>query len=108
MAMAVSMPLTNQAPAINLVPVSRIRAAIPANSAPRARPGTPGEQLTGQIMGAVMSYVLVPEGSASRLLLKVVAARGRAAGPLLTTGDMIMSRRQLLNLAQLAEHVPER
>ena len=35
-----------------------------------------GEQLTGRILGAVMSYVLVPEGSNTRLLLKVVTRVG--------------------------------
>jgi len=63
----------------------------------------PGQELTGQIVGAVMSYVLVPEGSATRLLLKVVTRRGRAIAPLLSLGDLVMARRQLLNLAHLAE-----
>ncbi len=62
----------------------------------------PGEHLTGQIMGAVMSYVLVPEGPATRLLLKIVTRRGRVIAPLLSIGDLIMARRQLLNLARLA------
>jgi hypothetical protein len=66
----------------------------------------PGEHLTGQIMGAVMSYVLVPEGPATRLLLKVVTARGRALAPLLAVGDLVMARRQLSNLAQLATDPP--
>jgi len=64
----------------------------------------PGENLTARIMGAVMSYVLVPEGRATRLLLKVVVAGGgRVTGPLLSVGDLFMARRQLLNLARLAE-----
>ncbi|HEX4211985.1 MAG TPA: polyketide cyclase [Candidatus Dormibacteraeota bacterium] len=63
----------------------------------------PGQHLTGQIMGAIMSYVLVPEGEATRLLLKVVVAQGRVVAPLLSVGDLVMSRRQLLNLARLAE-----
>jgi hypothetical protein len=63
----------------------------------------PGEQLTGLIMGAVMSYTLLPQGSSTRLLLKVVMRPSRATAPLLCVGDMIMSRRQLLNLARLAE-----
>jgi len=63
----------------------------------------PGEQLTGRIMGAVMSYVLVPVGSTTRLLLKVVTSRGRLTAPLLSVGDLVMARRQLLNLARLAE-----
>jgi hypothetical protein len=63
----------------------------------------PGEHLTGQIMGTVMSYVLVPEGSRTRLLLKLVVRRWRMLAPLLSLGDLIMARRQLLNLAHLAE-----
>jgi hypothetical protein len=56
-------------------------------------------------MGAVMSYVLVPvyDGLQTRLLLKVVTPGGRVIAPLLSVGDMIMARRQLLNLAALAE-----
>jgi hypothetical protein len=64
---------------------------------------TPGEQLTGRIMGAVMSYVLVAETRGTRLLLKVIAAGGRVRGPLLSVGDLVMARRQLLNLGRLAE-----
>jgi hypothetical protein len=64
---------------------------------------TPGEHLTGRIMGAVMSYVLVPESEGTRLLLKIVAAGGPVRGPLLSVGDLIMARRQLLNLGRLAE-----
>ncbi len=63
----------------------------------------PGEQLTARIMGAVMSYVLVPEQSGTRLLLKVVVAHHRWLAPLLSVGDLVMARRQLLNLKQLAE-----
>jgi hypothetical protein len=63
----------------------------------------PGEQLTGSIMGAVLSYVLVPAGGSTRLLLKIVAAGGRLWAPLLSVGDLVMARRQLLNLRQLAE-----
>jgi hypothetical protein len=64
----------------------------------------PGHQLTGTIMGAFMSYVLVPMGAeATRLLLKVVmrAPRGLATG--LSVGDLVMARRQLLNFKELAE-----
>ena len=64
-----------------------------------------GEHLTGAIMGAVMSYVLVPvdQGRATRLLLKLAARSGRVIAPLLSVGDLIMARRQLLNLAALSE-----
>ena len=66
----------------------------------------PGEHLTAVIAGAVMSYVLVPEGSDTRLLLKLVMRRGRAIAPLISLGDLVMSRRQLLNFARLAERAP--
>jgi hypothetical protein len=63
----------------------------------------PGEHLTGRIMGAVMSYVVVREDLTTRLLLKIVMAQGRPIAPLLVVGDLVMARRQLLNLASLAE-----
>jgi hypothetical protein len=64
----------------------------------------PGRQLTGTIMGAFMSYVLVPQQQdATRLLLKVVMRTTRWAAPGLSVGDLIMARRQLLNLKRLAE-----
>lgn len=68
----------------------------------------PGEHLTAEIMGAVMSYVLVPDGSTTRLLLKIVSRRGGVTSRLLAIGDLIMARRQLLNLARLAETEPQR
>ena len=64
---------------------------------------TAGEQLTGRIMGAVMSYVLVPDGAGTRLLLKVVTSGGRLIAPFAAVGDLVMARRQLLNLKRLAE-----
>jgi len=67
---------------------------------------SPTEHITGRIVGAVMSYVLVPEGEATRLLLKIVTPRGRWIAPLLSVGDLVMARRQLLNLKQLAEQSP--
>ena len=64
----------------------------------------PGKQLTGSIMGALMSYVLVPgEQGTTRLLLKVVSQHPRWAAAGLSVGDLIMARRQLLNLKRLAE-----
>lgn len=64
---------------------------------------TPNEQLTGRITGAVMSYVLVPTGDETRLLLKVVTASGRWIAPLVSIGDLVMARCQLLNFKHLAE-----
>lgn len=64
----------------------------------------PGEQLTATIMGSYMSYVLVPAGQGrTRLLLKVVSRASRLTAPGLSVGDLIMARRQLLNLKRLAE-----
>ena len=62
-----------------------------------------GRHLTGRIMGAVMSYVLMPSGIDTRVLLKVVMGSNRRLAPLVSVGDLVMSRRQLLNLKQLAE-----
>jgi hypothetical protein len=65
----------------------------------------PGKQLTGTIMGAFMSYVLIPqEHDVTRLLLKVVTRTRRWAALGLSVGDLVMARRQLLTLKQLAEH----
>jgi hypothetical protein len=62
------------------------------------------KQLTGRIAGVVMSYVLEPEGDATRLLLKLAAPNGRLVARPLCVGDLVMARRQLLNLKRLAEH----
>lgn len=63
----------------------------------------PPKQLTGEIMGACISYVLVPESQTTRLLMKIVTPMSRWLGPALSVGDLIMARRQLLNLKRLAE-----
>jgi hypothetical protein len=64
----------------------------------------PGRELTAVIMGAAMSYVLVPQGDGStRLLLKVTSRLPRWAAPALSVGDLVMARRQLLNFKRLAE-----
>jgi hypothetical protein len=54
-------------------------------------------------MSAVLSYVLVPQDGATRLLLKVAVSRRHTYAPLLALGDWPMARRQLLNLKALAE-----
>jgi hypothetical protein len=66
------------------------------------------EQLTAKILGAVMSYVLVPEGASTRLLLKIVMGSGRWYAPALSLGDLIMARRQLLNFKARAEETAGR
>jgi hypothetical protein len=62
-----------------------------------------GEHVTGVILGAVMSYVLAPEGDATRLLLKIVTDRPHWYGAALAVGDWPMARRQLKNFKALAE-----
>ena len=62
-----------------------------------------GSHLTARILGAYMSYVLIPQRGATRLVLKIVLPKRRWYGPLLAVGDWPMARRQLLNLKHLAE-----
>ncbi|MBW0105049.1 polyketide cyclase [Pseudonocardia sp. KRD291] len=65
---------------------------------------TPGTQLTGTIIGAFMSYVVLPQDrDTTRLLLKVVMQINRWVGIGLSVGDLVMARRQLLNFKNLAE-----
>jgi len=63
-----------------------------------------GAHLTAQIMGTVLSYVLVPaDGKTTRLLLKIVLPQKRWYGGALALGDWPMARRQLKNLKERAE-----
>jgi hypothetical protein len=62
-----------------------------------------GQHLTATIMGAVMSYVLAPDGAGTRLLLKIVMPRRRWYTEALALGDLPMARRQLLNFKACAE-----
>jgi hypothetical protein len=64
----------------------------------------PGEHYTGRLGGVFISYVLIPESTSTRLLMKLVMGqRARLFAPLLSVGDLVMARRQLLNLKRLAE-----
>ncbi len=81
----------------------RFTSAFGGRPAGRVLVASAGEHLTAQIMGTVMSYVLVPDSARTRLLLKLVARTRHPLTPLLSLGDLIMARRQLLNLARLAE-----
>ena len=63
----------------------------------------PGVHLTAKLAGAYMSYLLVDAGGTTRLLLKIAARSGRALGPLLAVGDLVMARKQLLTFKELAE-----
>jgi hypothetical protein len=65
-----------------------------------------GQQVTGRLLGCFITYLLVPEGASTRLLMKLVMSRGsRLIAPALCLGDLVMARRQLLNLKRLAERV---
>lgn len=77
----------------------------------------PGRSLTivsrGRLFGGVVcTYRAEPSGEeASRLVLKILARypgglRRVALGLLLPPGDLVMARRQLLNLKRLAERSP--
>ena len=61
------------------------------------------EHVTARIMGAVMSYVLIAQGDATRLVLKIVMRRGHWYASAAALGDWPMARRQLMNLKALAE-----
>jgi hypothetical protein len=62
-----------------------------------------GVSLTARILGATLSYVVVPDGDGTRLLMKIVTDRPRWYASVLALGDWPMARRQLLNLKRLAE-----
>ena len=66
----------------------------------------PQVHVTGRILQTLISYVLVPSGSGTRLLMKLVQGSGRWYAPALAVGDWPMARRQLLNLKALAESRP--
>lgn len=74
----------------------------------RVLSAAPGRQFTGTIAGIVISYVLEPDDQGTRLLMKLIAARGRWFAPLLSVGDLVMARRQLLNIKALAEQAAQR
>jgi hypothetical protein len=64
----------------------------------------PERSLTGCLLGAFMTYRLLPEGTGStRLLLKLVMATDPVTARAVCLGDLVMARRQLLNLKALAE-----
>jgi hypothetical protein len=65
----------------------------------------PGRELTARIMGAHLSYAVLPGPDAAdvRLVLKVAMGTSRWLAPAISVGDLVMARRQLLNLKALAE-----
>lgn len=63
-----------------------------------------GEHLTAQIMGATMTYRLAAVGDQhTRLVLKIVGDFPRILARVVSVGDLVMARRQLLNLKKYAE-----
>lgn len=64
----------------------------------------PGRELTATILGAHMSYRIVPVPPArSRLLLKIVMETNPLVARVVCLGDLVMARKQLLTLRDLAE-----
>jgi hypothetical protein len=64
----------------------------------------PGVSYTATILGAFMTYELVPVGDReTRLLLKIVGGGRRWLAPFVSAGDLVMARKQLLNLRDHAE-----
>jgi hypothetical protein len=81
-------------------PFSRIGGKVPVG---RVLAVARAEHLTATIMGAVMSYVLIPADASTRLVLKIVVPGERWYARWLALGDWPMARRQLKNLTGLAE-----
>ena len=62
------------------------------------------EHLTARILGATMTYLLIASGrDRTRLILKIVGEFPRPVAVALSVGDLVMARRQLLNLKKYAE-----
>jgi hypothetical protein len=60
--------------------------------------------LTGRILGVTMSYCLLPTGAATtRLTMKATGKLAHGLNTIVSLGDLLMARRQLLNLKRLAE-----
>ncbi|PWN03141.1 polyketide cyclase [Nocardioides silvaticus] len=62
------------------------------------------DHLTARIMGAVLTYRLTDvDPDRTRLVLKVVGTFPRPLADAVSLGDLVMARRQLLNLKRRAE-----
>jgi hypothetical protein len=61
------------------------------------------EQITLRSKGVAVTYAVRPEGAGARLHARVLFAGPRLVGRLLTLGDLVMMRKQLLTLKSLAE-----
>jgi hypothetical protein len=67
-------------------------------------------QLTGRIAGSVISYVLEQATTLgpTRLLMKIATAIPQPVAALLSVGDLVMARRQLMTWKRLAEEATTR
>jgi len=61
------------------------------------------EHVTLRARNTWVTYAVSPEGSGTRLLVRVRSARPRLVNALLLLGDLVMMRKQLLTLKALAE-----
>ena len=62
------------------------------------------EQITLRSKGVAVTYRVRPEGAGSRLHARVWFGGPRLVARVLTWGDLVMMRKQLLTLKSLAEH----
>ena len=64
----------------------------------------PEVHYTAQVLGAFLTYELISvDERTTRLVLKFVLKGSRWLAPFISVGDLVMARRQLLNLKDLAE-----
>jgi hypothetical protein len=62
-----------------------------------------GEQITLRLKRVVVTYAVRPQGTGSRLHVRVLFSGPRIAGRFLAVGDLVMMRKQLRTLRSLAE-----
>jgi hypothetical protein len=62
-----------------------------------------GEQITLRSKGVAVTYAVQPEGTGSRLHVRVLFGGPRLLARVLALGDLVMMRKQLLTLKSLAE-----
>ena len=62
-----------------------------------------GEQITLRAKGVAVTYAVAPEGTGSRLHVRVLFAGPRPLVRALALGDLVMMRKQLLTLKSLSE-----
>jgi hypothetical protein len=63
----------------------------------------PDEHITLRARNTFVTYAVGPEGTGTRLTVRVRSARPMVVNALLLIGDMVMMRKQLLTLKSLAE-----